>query len=89
MCAATRPGGADPGQIAAEDASPSQIVATAELLREAQRRLTPEERQLVTWRQEGRDWAAIAAELGANPVALRKRLSRALDRVSRELGLDE
>ena len=64
-------------------------MATAELLREAQRRLTAEERQLVAWRQEGRPWADIAAELGTNPVVLRKKLSRALDRVTRELGLDE
>jgi RNA polymerase sigma-70 factor (ECF subfamily) len=82
-------GGLDAGQVAAGDASPSQAVAAAELLREVQCRLTAEERQLVAWRQEGRDWADIAAELGANPVALRKKLSRALDRVTRELGLDE
>jgi hypothetical protein len=38
---------------------------------------------------EGLDWAAIAARLGESPVVLRKRLSRALDRVTHALGLDE
>ena len=82
-------GAPDPGQLAAADASPSRAVAAAELLHEARRRLTTEERQLAEWRQQGRAWDDIAAELGASPVALRKKLSRALDRVSRELGLDE
>ena len=76
-------------RLAAPGPSPSQQVAADELLREARRRLTPPERQLVELRGQGRDWADIAAELGEDAVVLRKRLSRALDRVARELGLDE
>jgi DNA-directed RNA polymerase specialized sigma24 family protein len=75
--------------MVAPDASPSQQVAAEELLLEAQRRLTPEERQLVDMRRQGRDWATIARELGNNPVLLRKKLSRALDRVTQQLGLNE
>jgi RNA polymerase sigma-70 factor (ECF subfamily) len=75
--------------LVARDASPSQQVAAEELLQEAQRRLTAEEQQLVEMRREGRDWAGIARELGSNPVLLRKKLSRALDRVTQQLGLNE
>jgi RNA polymerase sigma-70 factor (ECF subfamily) len=79
--AAPEPAGRDP--------SPGSQLAAAELLAEARRRLTPEERQLLDWRQEGRDWAAIAAELGCDAAAARMRLKRATDRVAGELGLDE
>jgi RNA polymerase sigma-70 factor (ECF subfamily) len=79
----------DEAQRAAAGATPSQHVAAKELLQEVQRRLTPDERQLVELRNQGLDWAAIAAQMGETPVVLRKRLSRALDRVTRELGLDE
>ena len=36
----------------------------------------------------GLDWAAIAAQVGGNTVALRQKLHRALARVSGELGLE-
>jgi RNA polymerase sigma factor (sigma-70 family) len=81
--------GADVQQVVAPGPSPSEQVAAAELLQEARRRLTADERRLVEMRGQGRDWADIAAERGESPVVLRKRLSRALDRVTRELGLDE
>ena len=83
--------GGDVGEanVPARDESPSQQVANAELLQEVQRRLSQEEQQLVELRNQGQDWAAISVQLGESPVVLRKRLSRALDRVARELGLDE
>jgi RNA polymerase sigma factor (sigma-70 family) len=82
-----------PGDLAAEaaaaGASPSQEVAARDLLQEVRRRLSSEERRLVELRDAGRDWAAIAAEVGGNPEALRKKLARALSRALRGLGLDE
>jgi RNA polymerase sigma-70 factor (ECF subfamily) len=78
-----------PGDLIARDASPSQQVAAEELMLEAQHRLTPQEQQLAEMRRQGRDWAAIARELGSNPVLLRKQFSRALDRVTQQLGLNE
>jgi RNA polymerase sigma-70 factor (ECF subfamily) len=81
--------GVDENRLAGRDPTASQQVAAQELLQEIQRRLTPEERQLVELRHQGQDWAAIAEQLGETPVVLRKRLSRALDRVTRALGLDE
>ena len=70
-------------------AGPDRVVADRDLLREVQRRLSDEERYLAEQRSLGREWRELADELGAAPDALRKKLSRALDRVSRELGLEE
>jgi RNA polymerase sigma factor (sigma-70 family) len=72
----------------ATGASASRVVAARELLEEAHRRLAPEERQLVELRNQGLDWAAIALQLGGSPEALRKKLARAVDRVARQLDLD-
>jgi RNA polymerase sigma factor (sigma-70 family) len=74
---------------AAGDPTPSRLLAGRELLQEVRRRLTGDERRVLELREQGRDWAAVAAELGATPEALRKRLDRGLDRVAQELGLDE
>jgi RNA polymerase sigma-70 factor (ECF subfamily) len=69
--------------------TPSQIAAGRDLLDEVRRRLTAEERRLADQRALGRDWVAIAAEQGGQPDALRKKLTRALDRVARALGLED
>jgi RNA polymerase sigma-70 factor (ECF subfamily) len=69
--------------------SPSRIVAGQEMLREVRRQLSDEERFLADQRALGREWADIAAERHERPDALRKRLARAIDRVARQLGLDE
>jgi RNA polymerase sigma-70 factor (ECF subfamily) len=63
--------------------------AASELLAEARRRFSAEECQLVEMRSQGDDWAAIAAAMGGSAEALRKKLARAVARVSAELGLDE
>jgi RNA polymerase sigma-70 factor (ECF subfamily) len=76
-------------EIVAPGDSPSRQAAAREILAEARRRLSPAERQLLELRQEGREWADIAAELGGTAAALRMQLTRAVERVSRELGLDE
>lgn len=68
--------------------TPSRILAGKELLQAVRSQLTDEERELAERRALGKDWAEIAKELGSTPEALRKRLSRALDRVTRQLGLD-
>jgi RNA polymerase sigma factor (sigma-70 family) len=69
--------------------SPSDLVIGSELLREFQKRMTPEEWQVAERRTQGLPWADIASELGGTPEGLRKQLTRAVDRVSGELGLDE
>jgi RNA polymerase sigma-70 factor (ECF subfamily) len=74
---------------ASPDPTPSRVAAGRELLDEVRRRLTEEERQLADRRALGQEWADIAAELGGTAQARRKQLSRALDRVAEQLGLDE
>jgi DNA-directed RNA polymerase specialized sigma24 family protein len=81
--------GADPDGVAAPGPTASQQLAARELLQEAHARLSPEERTLVEWRQQGLEWTAIAQRLDGNAEALRKQLVRALDRVAGELGLEE
>ncbi len=74
---------------AAPGPSPSRQLASRELLEETRKRLGPDERQLLELRAQGEEWAGIAAQVGGSPEALRKKLSRAIDRVAQELGLDE
>jgi RNA polymerase sigma factor (sigma-70 family) len=69
--------------------TPSQIVATEELMEEFARRLSPEERQLAHLRASGLPWNEIAAEVNSSPDSLRMQLARAIARVKRELGLVE
>src|SRR5262245_40661103 len=68
--------------------TPSQIVAGKELLEKARQLLRDEVRVLPAQRAGGREWADIAAELNDSPDALRKKLDRALDKVTRQLGLE-
>jgi RNA polymerase sigma factor (sigma-70 family) len=83
------PGGLDEAQLAASQTSPSLDVAGQELLEEAQRLLSPDERKLAELRREGLEWTAIAERLGGNPETLRKQLARAVDRVVQQLHLDD
>jgi hypothetical protein len=66
---------------------PGAVVAGRELVGELYRRLSDDERDLAEQRAQGRDWAALAAERGSTPDALRKQLARAFDRAARALGL--
>jgi DNA-directed RNA polymerase specialized sigma24 family protein len=50
---------------------------------------SPEERLLLERREQGQEWAEIAAELGGRPDALRVRLARGAARVTRELGMED
>jgi RNA polymerase sigma-70 factor (ECF subfamily) len=79
----------DEGQFVSARQSPSKQVAVRDLLQEVQRRLSPEERRILALKNDGLDWASIASELGGTAEALRRRLSRALDRVAEQLGLDD
>jgi RNA polymerase sigma factor (sigma-70 family) len=69
--------------------SPSQVVAGAELLQKFREKLQPDELILAEQRAQGREWNDLALERGESAEALRKRLKRAVDRVARELGVEE
>jgi RNA polymerase sigma-70 factor (ECF subfamily) len=75
-------------RVASLAATPDQLAANRDLLDEVRRRLDDDERHLADQRALGREWADIAAELNVNADAIRKKLTRALNRVSAELGLD-
>jgi RNA polymerase sigma-70 factor (ECF subfamily) len=79
----------DPAELVAVGSAPVEQLADRELLQTVYSRLSPEERVLVDLRHQGHDWQAIASRLGSTSAVLRKRLSRALDRITRQLGLEE
>jgi RNA polymerase sigma factor (sigma-70 family) len=83
------PAGDDIQEVMAPGPSPSRQLTVHELLQEARRRLSPEERRLLEFREQGCEWADIAAALGGSSEALRKKLARAVERISHQLGLDE
>jgi RNA polymerase sigma-70 factor (ECF subfamily) len=75
-------------QPAAPGPTPSDMVAGEELLQKFRQLLTEEERRLAEFRAQDRTWAEIAAQLGGTPQARRMQLTRAVERVIEQLGLD-
>jgi len=75
--------------VADEQATPSQIVAAKEMFQRMCGQLSPEEKYLVDQRALGREWQELADELGGSADALRMKLTRALNRLSGPLGLDQ
>jgi DNA-directed RNA polymerase specialized sigma24 family protein len=72
---------------AGEDIGAADCLALArDLLTQARVCLSEEERYLIEQRIQGRGWAELAAELGTPAGALRKRISRALDRLIARMG---
>lgn len=67
---------------------PALVTSARELCQNALSRMTPGERELLELRSQGNAWADIAQGRQTTPVALRKQLSRALDRVLQEAGLE-
>src|SRR5262249_60086164 len=65
-------------EAAAVGPSPSREVAAKELLAEARRRLSADERHILELRPTRREWTEIAAAVGGSPEARRKRLARAV-----------
>ena len=83
------PTSADEMPLSEGGQTPSKIVAHRELVEAAQQRLSVQDRQVVQQRSMGMNWNEIAQQIGATPEAVRKRLTRALDRVVRDLELDQ
>ena len=67
---------------------PSAAFECTELADLVKRSLTDNEFDLMCRRRDGQPWDAIATELGVEVATLRKRLSRALQRVAAELDLE-
>ena len=77
------------GYLAAAGESPSQLIASKELLSEVDKRLSEEERTIAARRKAGLPWKSIAEELGGTPDGRRKQFERAFSRIVGELHLDE
>lgn len=73
----------------AGDRTPSEILSAKELLEEAFKRMTEEERQILHLRDEKREWADIAARLGGTAEGRRKQWERARGRIAKELQLEK
>lgn len=65
-----------------------QQIEYDELMTEINKRLSSQELELLELRRKGVSWCEIATPRNEDAALLRKRLSRALRRVSSELGLD-
>ena len=71
-----------------ENGSPSQDLQAKELLAAVEAKMTEGERRMSRMRREGLPWNEIANQLGESADALRKRLSRAVDRILAELKIE-
>jgi RNA polymerase sigma-70 factor (ECF subfamily) len=69
--------------------APDAVLADRDLLAAVLGRLSEDERRLAELRGEGWSWAEVSDRLGGTPDARRKQLHRALDRVTRQLGIDD
>jgi RNA polymerase sigma-70 factor (ECF subfamily) len=75
--------------VASDEPSPSRVLCGRELLEQFRKQLNDDERAVAELRADGLSWAEIAERLGGKPQARRMQLTRAVDRASRALGLDE
>ena len=74
-------------RIAGVSATASEIVSGKELVKKFQSRLSKDELEIADLRRKGSSWHEIASRLGENADAIRKRLTRACNRVMMELGI--
>src|SRR5262249_15470018 len=74
--------------VVGHDPSPSQRIAGPDLLGEVLSHLTEEERHVADLRAAGLSWPQVADAAGGSAEARRKQLTRALDRVMRQLRLE-
>ncbi len=76
-------------QFASSQPGPVSVLVSRELLEQVRSRLAPDELKLMEQRAEGLNWNEIAAVTGDHVNAVRMKLTRALDRVAEELGLEQ
>jgi RNA polymerase sigma factor (sigma-70 family) len=81
--------GEQANRLVVQAPDPSEQASAREILQKVRDRLSDDERHLAEQRALGRDWQDIATEIGGTTTALRSKLSRAVNRVMAELGLDE
>ena len=72
-----------------EQPSPSEILSRRELLERMRSSLTDEEREISDLRGQGLGWEEVAERMGGSGNTRRMQLARGIERVGRELGLDD
>lgn len=75
--------------LAGQTETPSVMVANAEILEKVREKLTPDELRIANLRRDGHSWEEIAEELSGSSEALRKQFTRAMNRVTAELRIDD
>ena len=75
--------------LASTAPGPCEQVAGREVLDRFRAALTAEERELADLRGRGYSWREVSEKLGGTGEARRMQLTRAVDRVARELGFEE
>ena len=68
---------------------PATQLAWKDMIEAVRARLTDNERSVSELRTTGLSWNEVADRLGEKPDAVRNRLNRAIERIVRELGLEE
>ncbi len=76
-------------QLTSRESNPASVLVSRELIAQVKSRLTAEEVRVMEQRADGVGWDEIAGATGEQPNAVRMRLTRALDRVAAELGLEQ
>ena len=69
--------------------TPGSLVAHQEMLNIVRDQLNDEENEIAGLRLNGCSWEEIAQQIGGTSEAIRKRFSRAIDRVANQIGLDD
>ncbi len=69
--------------------SASEVLSRRELLERMRASLTEEEREIADLRGQGLAWEEVAQRLGGNGNTRRMQLTRGIERVGRELGLED
>ncbi len=69
--------------------SPSQIIASQDLIAAFFQRLDDENRAIADQRRDGLSWDEIAAAFSRSGEATRKQYQRALTRIAKELGIED
>jgi hypothetical protein len=80
---------ADREALAGGGPTPSRVAVGKEPLANFFGRLSDEERQIADLRARGLGWEEVAGRLGGTATGRRMQLTRAAERVARELALDE
>jgi RNA polymerase sigma factor (sigma-70 family) len=78
----------DLSQVPDPRPSASEMLSRRELLERMRGALADKERQIADLRGEGLSWDEVAQQLGGSAQARRMQLSRGIERVARELGIE-